>query len=207
MNEAASAVRAGDNPRKPAPPTPISTCSLSARVSRESGRPATWFASGRRPPSPSSKRVRRSGEPGTCSAIPASARIRTCRLSAMLFDRGAMRGRSPMARQFYAISPTPRRNTASIEGSASDKRWSERPGDPRTRAGRWTSEQAAARRCGCRAIFSFCARATTNTRKAICRAGRGWKDSPAASFIRRNGPKTCATQASGWWSSAAARLR
>ena len=31
--------------------------------------------------------------------------------------------------------------------------------------------------------------------------------SPAASFIRRNGPKTCATLASGWSSSAAERLR
>ena len=81
---------------------------------RGSAQPAIWFVSGRRRFSPSSKRETRSGAPGTCSAIRASARIPTCRHSATPFARGTTRGRSPTVRQFCAISPKPRGSTASI---------------------------------------------------------------------------------------------
>ena len=66
---------------------------------------------------------------------------------------------------------------------------------------RWALELTGqtARSWGSPATFSSCARAITNTRKATSQAGQAWRNSPAASCIRRNGPKTCTTTASGWW--------
>src|SRR5208282_2518644 len=79
----------------------------------------------------------------------------------------------------------------------------------RSEDARWTLDVRAkggeTLRLSCNFLF-LCA-AFTNMRKAICPAGPAWKDSPAGSFIRRDGPRTSATTASGWSSSAAGRLR
>ena len=76
--------------------------------------------------------------------------------------------------------------------------------DRRTRAG--PSRPNADRRaraarswCASPAISCSCAAATTNTRTAIRRNFRARRISPAASCIRRNGPKTSTTPASAWW--------
>ena len=71
---------------------------------------------------------------------------------------------------------------------------------------RWTVEaergpraRAARRSCASPAISCSCARAITNTRKAIRRNFPAARISPAASCIRRNGPTTSTTPASAWW--------
>ena len=177
----------------------ISTFSSSALVSQGSEPRATCFGSGQKRPSPSSKRVTRLGAPGTFFAIRAFARTRICRHSAMRFVPGTIQRRSPTARRFCAISPKPRERTASTAGSVLATKLCGRRGGRRTLDGASTSTVPAAKSSSTRVIFSSYARATTNTRKATRRAGRAWRDSPAASCIRRRGPKTCVTTASGSW--------
>ena len=68
------------------------------------------------------------------------------------------------------------------------------------RGGRAQSRaRARPRSCASPAISCSCARAITNTRKAIRRNFPGPRISPAASCIRRNGPTISTTPASAWW--------
>ena len=185
----------------------ISTSSSSAPASQGSAQPAISCENGQkrvRHPR-GEKRDRRA--PGICFAIRAFARIRICRLSATRFVRGRIRTRSPMAPRFCAIWTRPRKPSASTATfvSASGRRG--RRGDRRMLAGRSTWRVQTARRSRSRATFSSFARAITNMRKAIRQAGQARSVSLAASCIRRTGPKTCVTTASGWSLSAAARQR
>ena len=186
-------------------PAPTSTSSSSAPGSRGSARPAIWSASGRGRVSSSLKRATRSGAPGTCSAIPAYARIRTCRRSATPFARGTTRRRSPTVRQFlrylaetareYGVDRAIRfghkvvQRFLAIGGRALDA--------GRERSGRGDSAVLVQ--------FSFLCAGYYEYAEGYMPAGRAWRDSPAASFIRSSGPKTCATKASAWSSSAAER--